>query len=688
MALETFATIGGINILDAAQSLAGSVTVPVASENVALVRLGSIAGSGDEPAGRAESVAFDAAFGRAFTTNAALNRIDIFQIGPDGGLTAAGGIDMGTLPDSGTVNSVAVGNGVLAVAYESETPGQPGRVALFASATGDLVKTLVVGVLPDQLTFSTDGSKLLVANEGEALSATDNAAGTVSIIDLSGGAAAASVANTISFAALDGSEGDLFDGGLALFPGQGASADVEPEYITVSPDGTRAYVTLQEVNAVAVIDLTDPGADRPIAILPLGGVDRNLPGNAFDPNDRDGINLAGFDVTSLLQPDAIASFEVDGATYFVTANEGDARVGEDLGDEVRLGNASYVLDPSAYPDAADIKAGPLGRLNVVSTAGDTDGDGDIDQITTFGGRGISIFRQNADGTIDKVRETGGEFEAIFAAYFPDLFNTEDGEEPDNRSDNKGPEPEGVTVGAVGGRLYAFVTLERVGGVMTYDVSDPANARFVGYTPPTAGDFRPEVVTFVSATDSPTGDALVLSANEESGTLTLYKALAQTDDADELIGGDSADRFDGKAGDDLIQGLGGDDNLKGGEGSDLLDGGAGDDELDGGAGSDLILFDNRAATGLDRVRFGADDLVVTTVALRDGDENGVIDFGRNRALDLGEGGVARFTSGSGGAIRRLEYDGSFDQGGVQYFVYSRVGSAVGLDEAAASLDLLL
>ena len=591
---DVAAPVPNVTILDAAESLQGALTAPVGSGSISLVRLGSIAGSGATAAGRAEAIAFDPATGRAFTTNAAQNAVDITQIGADGSLTAIGTIDLDALADSGNVNSVAVKNGILAVAYESETPGQPGYVTLF-DTDGNAIKRLTVGVLPDQLTFSPDGSKLLVANEAETLSAGNNPVGGVTIIDVSAGAAAAAVLTTIGFEALNGREAELKAAGLNTFPGQAAAADIEPEYITVSPDGTRAYVTLQEVNAVAVIDLTDPDATAPIAILPLGSIDRMLAGNAFDASDRDGISLENFDVASLLQPDAIASYQVGGVTYFITANEGDSRVG--VTDEVRLGAAGYVLDPTAYPDAAALKNNnALGRLTVISTAGDTDGDGDIDQITTYGGRGISIFRQNVDGTIDKVRETGGEFEAIIARDLPGLFNSENGADVDSRSDNKGPEPEGVSIGVVNGRIYAFVTLERIGGVIVYDVTDPANATYVGYTPATAQDYAPEVSTFVSAADSPTGTALLLSANEVSGTLTLYEAdafasQAGTADADRLRGGTGRDVIEGQGGNDRLGGFAGNDVLRGGAGDDTLDGGTGADRMEGGAGNDLYFVDD-------------------------------------------------------------------------------------------------
>ena len=403
----------GITILAEAESLHGQAGTPTATNAIELVRLGAFAATG----GNAEVVSFDPTSDQLYILNTTGNKIEIVKIGATGSLTKTGEIDLSTLTEFGGANSVAIKNGVVAVAYGNATAGEAGHVALF-NAAGVLQTTVEVGVLPDMLTFTPDGSRILVANEAEPVSAANNPAGTISIINLAGGAASATVSNTISFASLNGSEGALEQAGLALFPGQSAANDIEPEYIAVSPNGTRAYVTLQEVNAVAVIDLTNPAADQPLSILPLGMIDRSLVGNEFDCSDQDGAGTAGsiqienHPVFSLLQPDAIASFTSGGVTYFVTANEGDARVvfGSE---EVRLSNASYDLDDTVFPNEADLKNNDdIGRLNVINHEGDTDGDGDIDQIVTYGGRGISIFRQNDDGSITKVRETGGEFEKI------------------------------------------------------------------------------------------------------------------------------------------------------------------------------------------------------------------------------------------------------------------------------------
>ena len=531
--------VGGINIIDMAPSLQGSTTTPVATNTLNVTRAGGwLSGDG---AGGAESIAFDPSTDRAYVTNATLERIEILDLSNPFAPTEVGFIDLTTLPNYGNVNSVAVHNGLVAVAVQNADGGSPGVVALYASGGGAPLNVITVGVLPDQLTFSPDGSLLLVANEAERFfdrsgtPTVENAPGTVTIIDVSGGAATAAVRNTIGFSALDGDEALLdtlgiktYDGGTinpdsgtpdtVVVPDSTVSEDIEPEYITVSPDGTKAYVTLQEVNAIAVIDLTNPTADRPVSILPAGFVDFSLTGNEGDFSDRDGpsnstsISVGNSPVKSLLQPDAIASFEVGGQTYFITANEGDSRILQDAAfadPAVNEARASAIPGSGATADYA--------RLNV-----DTVWSSGTD-LYAFGGRGFSIFRQNTNGSITKVEETGGDFEQIIAALpnASTVFNGENGGGFDTRSDNKAAEPEGVAVGEINGQTYAFVALERIGGLMVWNISDPANAQFVRYVPPTSADFGPEVIKFVSAADSPTGKPFVLTANEITGSVTVY-----------------------------------------------------------------------------------------------------------------------------------------------------------------------
>jgi hypothetical protein len=250
----------------------------------------------------------------------------------------------------------------------------------------------------------------------------------------------------------------------------------------------------------------------------------------LDASDRDGaINISQWPVFGMYQPDTIASFRSGKKTYLITANEGDARDWDGFAEEARVN--SLDLDPVLFPDADSLQDNDnLGRLNVTKALGDANGDGVYEALFTLGGRSFSIW--NTDGS--QVYDSGSEFEHIVAASNPQFFNaSNDDRNFDSRSDNKGPEPEGLVVGTVGTRRYAFIGLERMGGVMTYDITDPRAPLFVDYTnnrdftvepadDRAAGDLAPEGLLFIDAKDSPTRSPLLVVANEVSGTVTLYE----------------------------------------------------------------------------------------------------------------------------------------------------------------------
>jgi predicted extracellular nuclease/2',3'-cyclic-nucleotide 2'-phosphodiesterase (5'-nucleotidase family) len=260
--------------------------------------------------------------------------------------------------------------------------------------------------------------------------------------------------------------------------------------------------------------------------------------NGLDASDRDldgsnsTINIQNQPVFGLYQPDSIASYTVNGQTYFVTANEGDTRDYNGFSEEVRVSSVSYVLDPTAFPNATELKLNQnLGRLTVSNASGDLDGDGDFDQIQVPGSRSFSIW----DSAGNLVYDSGDDFEQITAAAFPTFFNaSNDNNDFDNRSDNKGPEPEGVTVGTINNRTYAFVGLERIGGVMVYDVTNPTQPDFVQYLNPRdfnlnpesgLTDSGPEGLTFIAASDSPNGKPLLVVGNEISRTTAIFEVNA-------------------------------------------------------------------------------------------------------------------------------------------------------------------
>jgi hypothetical protein len=357
-------------------------------------------------------------------------------------------------------------------------------------------------------------------------------------------------------------------------------------------------VTLQEANTVAVFDLTSRSFT---SLLPLGTVDHSLKGNALDVNDKDGaIDIKPWDVRGLRMPDAIADVEIGGQGYFLTANEGD-----DRGEAQRVGDILAGKVAGVSIDAA-VKTTGLERLNISTVDGDTDGDGDIDVLHSYGGRSFTIF--DADGTV--VFDSGAQFERLIAQYrVPNAFNNDTrGSDPDvvsdNRSDNKGPEPEGIAVGEIGGKTFAFVGLERDSGIMVYAITDPAKATFATYIECSSeGDVSPEVVQFVPAESSPTGAPMLAVSFEISGTTSLISlagtAVVGKPTGTEMMGSLLDDLIRGSSADALVMGGAGDDTLRGGDGNDTLIGGTGNDILTGNAGEDVFLF--RAFDGHDMVR---------------------------------------------------------------------------------------
>ncbi|GHF43237.1 hypothetical protein HNQ07_002006 [Deinococcus metalli] len=329
---------------------------------------------------------------------------------------------------------------------------------------------------------------------------------------------------TLDFTSFDAQQGTLkLRGGT---PSGLLSKDAEPEYITVSADGRAAYVTLQESNAVATVDLT---SGRITKVSNLGLKDHSVAGAALDPSDKDGgVHIATWPVYGAYMPDAIASFTGGGKTYLITANEGDSRGYTGFTDEAKV--SALKLDPTVFPNAVALQAdSALGRLTVSRVDADTDGDGDADRLVAFGARSVSVWTTD----LTRVADTGDLFERKTAELVPSAFNSNGTASTfDTRSDNKGPEPEGVTVATVGGRPLAFVGLERTGGVMVLDLSTPAQPTFVSYantvdvtaTPASgaAGDLGPEGLLFIPADQSPDGQPILVVANEVSGSTTLYR----------------------------------------------------------------------------------------------------------------------------------------------------------------------
>ncbi|MBA2321098.1 MAG: choice-of-anchor I family protein [Deltaproteobacteria bacterium] len=472
--------------------------------------------------GASEIAAFDPASDRLFLVNASTSTIDILDLSNPSNPTYVSSIALAGL--GGQANSVVVRNGVLAAAIEAVVKQDPGVVAFF-DTNGVLISSVTVGALPDMLTFTPNGDRMLVANEGEPSdSYLVDPEGSVSIIDLRNGAAAVTNADVTTVGFGSWALGDLDASTRVYGPGATVAQDLEPEYIAVSHDSRTAWVTLQEANTVAILDIASGVVTD---LVGLGFKDWSSSG--FDSSDRDSaINILSRPVFGMYQPDAIGAIHHKGDTFLITANEGDARAYTGFSEEVRV--STLTLDPTAFPDGAALKtASQLGRLRVTSAHGDTDGDGDFDVLYAYGARSISVRSE----TGELLWDGGDELEQLVASEHPANFNANHEDNAfDGRSDDKGPEPEGLAVAKLWGDWYAFVGLERISGIAVYDLSDPTaptidsyvNTRNFAGVPEsgTAGDLGPEGVLVISAEDAPNGVPLLVVAYEVSGSVGVFE----------------------------------------------------------------------------------------------------------------------------------------------------------------------
>ncbi len=487
----------------------------------------------------AEIVAHDPHTQRLFVVNAQSGNVDVLDIRAPSAPSLLFSIEL-----EGIVNSVAVHKGLVAAAVEADPKTDPGKVVFF-DADGRILAGVEVGALPDMVTFTPDGKRVLVANEGEPSDDYSiDPEGSVSIIDLPGDIRRLTQAHvrTAGFTSFNDAK---LDPSIRIFgPFATVAQDLEPEYITISKDSRTAWVALQENNAIAILDVQ---AGKFTSLRGLGFKDHLLAGNELDASDRDQeINITNWPVYGIYQPDAIASYQYQGRNYIVTANEGDARAYAGFTEEARFRALSgetpicadaprfvefYASNEMGITELSQLRDNAnMGRLTVTSVDG-LRADGDCyEAICAFGARSFSIW----DADLKQVWDSVAEFERITAARYPDNFNSNHRENSfETRSDDKGPEPEGVTVAKLWGRTYAFIGLERIGGVMIYDISSPYAPVFVQYLnnrdfgaqpgTPEAGDLGAEGLTVIEASDSPIpGVPLLVVANEVSGTTTIFR----------------------------------------------------------------------------------------------------------------------------------------------------------------------
>lgn len=487
--------------------------------------------------GAAEIVSYDAKTHRVYVINAAAATVDVLDIGDPSDPTLVDTLDA-TVYGAG-INSVAVHNGLIALAVEADPATDPGAVVFF-DRNGAFRGRVEVGALPDMVTFTPNGRYVLAANEGEPESYCVGARdpeGSVSIIDLRNGIERLNQRHvmTAQFRRFNG-RADLLNAREVRIYGPGASVsqDLEPEYIAVSSNGRKAWVSLQENNAIGVIDIRE---GKITSVRPLGLKNHLDPDNSLDPSDEDGaISIDNWPVMGMYQPDALSTVRSNGKDYVVTANEGDAREYDCFAEETTVGEET--LDPEGFPDASELqKADQLGNLKMTVTS-PTNAEAEHTEIHAFGGRSFSIL--NSKGTM--IWDSGSSFEEITAEYLPDEFNSTNDENDsfDSRSTDKGPEPEGLAIGRIGRSDYAFIGLERIGGVMVFDITDLDQPSFVTYfnsrnfsgdpLADTAGDLGPEGLYFIGPSRSPNGRPLLVVGHEVSGSTAIYdlKGLQGTD----------------------------------------------------------------------------------------------------------------------------------------------------------------
>ena len=488
--------------------------------------------NGTAGANSTEIVSFDPSNDRLYIANSIAGKLDIVNFSNPSTPVLINSISMAPY---GGINSVAARNGIVAVAVENINPQLNGFVVFF-DANGVFQKQVTVGAMPDMLCFNNNYTKVITANEGEPNSTYSvDPEGSVSIIDISSGIPTLSQANvtTIPLTSFNGQETALRAQGIRIFSTSASVAqDLEPEYIAISSDNSKAYVTLQENNALLTINLTNNTIQ---SLTPLGysnyGTGSN---NALDASDQSGMVLITGDlpIKGAYMPDAIAFQQINNQGYIFTANEGDSREFGTVVDANRISSSTFAnLDPIAFPDANILKNNKfLGRLSALKYSGDTDGDGDYDELHVMSGRSFSIWNATTGSLVFDSKDL---IEQIIANHptFGAMFNASNSigaPSLKNRSDDKGPEVEGITVKQWNGHTYVFAALERIGGVMIFNVDNPQNPSYVGYannrslTNINGPDLGAEGIIVIDEVDSPNGQALVLLANEVSSTLSVYQ----------------------------------------------------------------------------------------------------------------------------------------------------------------------
>ena len=466
-------------------------------------------GSSSEDGGAAEIVKYNKDNNKFYVINGIKSQIHIVSLdNASGNLNEDSIINVKSFVEKygfvyGDITSISINNErkEIAVSVQEQDYTKDGKIVI-VDYDGNLKAIYECGVQPDMITYTPDSKYILTANEGEPREGVGEGIvdpqGSVTIVNLESGES-----KLATFKKFDDKRDELLNDNVILMKDAKPSVDLEPEYITVDSSSNKAYISLQEANSIATLDIE---SGEFVSVKGLGFKDHSQEGNEIDVVKDKNINIKKEEnIYGVYMPDGITLYEVNGKSYILTANEGDAR---EFGDfnavkEIKIdGKKVEVLDNSKFDGLEE------------------------DKNYVLGGRSFSVW--DAD-TMELVYDSGSDFEKITAEVYPDYFNsTNKSVEIDNRSGKKGPEPEEVRVGVVGDKIYAFVGLERIGGVMAYDITDPNNISFKEYintrdfSSDMAGDVAPEGMDFIAAEDSQTGYPLLLVACEVSGTVAVMQ----------------------------------------------------------------------------------------------------------------------------------------------------------------------
>lgn len=469
----------------------------------------------------AEIPAYDRATGRLFVTSA--RDVHAFELCNGSNARGVGFARLGQSGDDVThVAADPAGRGFLAACLVPERfASQFGHVVFFDPLTLREVARVATGHNPDSCAFTPGGEFLVVANEGQAqvlpTGEIVDPPGSVTVIDLRRVRSASDLARLG-----DADVAELMLHGPAIDMAveserpprisernrRTPALDLEPEYVT-SPDNQWAFVSLQENNAVLRIRL-DPA--RIDAFLGLGLVEREI-----DASDRDGSLGPAWAVSCAPMPDQIAALRSGGTRYLVMAEEGDVRGDADrdgtgVGDAARIGDlVAWGVIGDDVVSAEDAAPERLGRLNVLADSA-MGWDEEAGTLIVPGARSIGVYDAE---TMRRVGDTGSDFEIAAASLFGD----------DSRSDDRGPEPEGVIVATFGDRPFAFVSLERPGAVAVVDLAEPAAPRLISVHPSAwEGDLGPEGMCLIERSD---GAPILVVCYETSGTVVFYEVTGGT-----------------------------------------------------------------------------------------------------------------------------------------------------------------